>query len=83
MRIFSFDPGESSHHTTLAGKAAAGLAASEMNVCRAVDREIPVGAMPSLSFPRTRTRPATGSRKLGIGSQSARERHCQPVLASV
>jgi hypothetical protein len=50
MRIFSFNFRESTHHTTLAGKAAAGLAASEMNVCRANDREMAVGRDAELEF---------------------------------
>jgi hypothetical protein len=50
MRIFSFNFGESTHHTTLAGRAAAGLAASEMNVCRADESEIPVGRDAEFKF---------------------------------
>ena len=52
MRIFSFNFGESTHHTTLAGGAAAGLAASEKNdhVRRACHREIPVGRDAEFKF---------------------------------
>jgi hypothetical protein len=52
MRISSFNFGESTHHTTLAGKAAAGLAASEKkdHVCRAYHREIPVGRDAEFEF---------------------------------
>jgi hypothetical protein len=44
MRIFSFNFSESTHHTTLAGKTAAGLAAPKKNDHdrRAYHREIPV-----------------------------------------
>jgi hypothetical protein len=52
MRIFSFNFGESTHHTTLTGKAAAGLAASGKNdyVRRACHREIPVGRDAEFKF---------------------------------
>ena len=78
MRIFSFNFGESTHHTTLAGNAAAGLAAPKKNDHnrRAYHREIPVardGGWVFLKHERVR-RPVAGN--FGSDLSLARE----PIL---
>jgi hypothetical protein len=79
MRIFSFNFGESTHHTTLAGKASADLAAPEINVCRTNDREIPVGRDAEFESSLNADAPGDHWWKLRAGSRSGENRSCRPV----